>query len=157
MNENPSGWDSHTYLYHIINNFDNLAEWTTFCQGHPFDHCKDFLRKWNTEPKLGFDFVANRILQCDGYGKPHHLPNKIPVGKCYEAIFDNPTPPNFIFGAGAQWLAHRDVIRSNHKEAYKYIMDLGNRPPFDVDYTYVLERLWIYILGIDPANFQPIL
>lgn len=36
------GRESHTYLRHIIDNYDGgLAEWTVFTQGNPFDHCKD--------------------------------------------------------------------------------------------------------------------
>lgn len=32
------GHESQTYLYHIINNYDNLPERILFLQGHPFDH-----------------------------------------------------------------------------------------------------------------------
>lgn len=32
------GRETHTYLYHIIKNYDNLAEVTVFLQGNPVDH-----------------------------------------------------------------------------------------------------------------------
>lgn len=32
------GLDSHTHLYHIVNNFHNLSENIIFLQGNPFDH-----------------------------------------------------------------------------------------------------------------------
>lgn len=32
------GRESHTYLYHIIKNYDNLSEYTIFSQGNPLDH-----------------------------------------------------------------------------------------------------------------------
>lgn len=32
------GREEHTYLYHIINNYDNLSDYTMFLQGQPFDH-----------------------------------------------------------------------------------------------------------------------
>lgn len=38
------GRESHTYLTHIINNYDNLADTTIFCQGDPFFHSPDFLK-----------------------------------------------------------------------------------------------------------------
>jgi len=37
------GRESHTYLYHIINNYDNLADQTIFCQGDTIFHSPDFL------------------------------------------------------------------------------------------------------------------
>ena len=37
------GRESHTYLYHIINNYDNLAERTIFCQGDSIFHSPDFI------------------------------------------------------------------------------------------------------------------
>lgn len=37
------GRESHTYLYHIINNYDKLANKTIFTQGDPFSHNPDFL------------------------------------------------------------------------------------------------------------------
>jgi hypothetical protein len=37
------GRESHTYLYHIINNYDSLAEQTIFCQGDSIFHSPDFI------------------------------------------------------------------------------------------------------------------
>jgi hypothetical protein len=37
------GRESHTYLYHIINNYDNLADQTIFCQGDSIFHSPGFL------------------------------------------------------------------------------------------------------------------
>ena len=37
------GRESHTYLYHIINNYDKLADQTIFCQGDSIFHSPDFL------------------------------------------------------------------------------------------------------------------
>ena len=37
------GRESHTYLYHIIQNYDNLADQTIFCQGDSIFHSPDFL------------------------------------------------------------------------------------------------------------------
>jgi len=32
------GREAQTYIWHIVNNYDRLSEWTTFTQGNPFDH-----------------------------------------------------------------------------------------------------------------------
>ena len=38
------GRESHTYLTHIIENYDNLSDITIFSQGDPFFHSPDFLK-----------------------------------------------------------------------------------------------------------------
>ena len=38
------GRESHTYLYHIINNYDNLSNTTIFCQGDSIFHSPDFIK-----------------------------------------------------------------------------------------------------------------
>lgn len=35
--------ESGTFLHHVIQNYNSLDDLTLFCQGHPFDHCKEFL------------------------------------------------------------------------------------------------------------------
>ena len=37
------GRESHTYMYHIVNNYDNLADMTIFCQGESIFHSPDFI------------------------------------------------------------------------------------------------------------------
>ena len=41
------GYEAHTYLYHIINNYDLVYDFTVFCQGNPFDHCRNFFDEIN--------------------------------------------------------------------------------------------------------------
>ena len=38
------GRESHTYLYHILHNYNNLADKTIFCQGDSIFHSPDFLK-----------------------------------------------------------------------------------------------------------------
>jgi len=45
------GRESHTYLYHIINNYDNLANQTIFCQGDSIFHSPDFIDLINKHRK----------------------------------------------------------------------------------------------------------
>ena len=45
------GRESHTFLYHIINNYDNLADQTIFCQGDSIFHSPDFLELINKHRK----------------------------------------------------------------------------------------------------------
>jgi len=45
------GRESHTYLYHIINNYNNLSDQTIFCQGDTIFHSPDFLELINKHRK----------------------------------------------------------------------------------------------------------
>lgn len=38
------GREGHTYLSHIIDNYNNLDEYIIFCQGDPFEHAPDFIK-----------------------------------------------------------------------------------------------------------------
>lgn len=42
-NKPEYGREGHTYLHHIINNFNNIDSYTIFSQANPFDHCPNFL------------------------------------------------------------------------------------------------------------------
>lgn len=150
ISENHPSRESHTYLYHIINKWDELAEWTAFIQGYPFDHCNHSNFNWLAEPELGFCYLANKILQDDRFGQPHHI-TKIPLGEFYEALFKSPAPRLFTFGAGCQFVAHRDIIKSRPIEFYKRVLELNYRDPPE-SIIGVMERMWIYILGIDPTK-----
>ena len=51
------GRESHTYIHHIITNWENLADITVFLQGHPHDHTNkmnldNFLKKCIEEAKV---------------------------------------------------------------------------------------------------------
>ena len=90
LQENPEGHESHTYLHHIIRHYDALDDWTTFVQGWPFDHARNFEREWKAEPVNGFAWVGDWTPTDDGDGKPHHFQAILPVGRAYTAIFDRP-------------------------------------------------------------------
>jgi hypothetical protein len=52
------GRESHTYLYHIINNYNNLADNTIFIQGNITDHKLLEFKKYITNK----DFTGNLSL-----------------------------------------------------------------------------------------------
>lgn len=141
LDENPGHRESHTYLHHIIQHYDDLDDFTTFCQGNPFEHANQWDSQWCVESD--FAWVGHWMVQDDRFGKPHH-PDIIPVGAAYEIIFDRPAPPLFEFIAGAQFVASREKIRSRPREFYERLQALGYDPQFAVG---VHERLWGYIFN----------
>ena len=142
---NPEGHESHTYLHHIISHYDDLDDWTTFCQGNPFDHASRWETQWKFEPENGFAWVGHWQVKDDKNGKPNHI-NIIPVGAAYAAIFGRPGPDEYAFVAGAQFVASRELIQRKPVGFYERVQALGNDPRFEAEWGYTMERLWYYIL-----------
>ena len=61
------GREGHTYLYHIINNYDNLKKTTTFLQGNPFEHSPNIIEllcmveDYEDIQSLSIWYIKNRI------------------------------------------------------------------------------------------------
>jgi hypothetical protein len=147
LKENPEGHESHTYLHHIISQYDALDDWTTFVQGWPFDHANLWKHEWDAEPVSGFAWVGHWMPTDDGDGKPHHIQAILPVGRAYTAIFNKPALESYTFIAGAQFVASREKIRSRPRAFWEKVQALGFTPGLEKDWGYTMERLWFYILN----------
>ena len=141
VSANPEGHESHSYLLHIILHYDDLDDWTTFVQGTPFDHAKEWGSQWCAEPAGGFAWVGHWMVADDQRGQPHHF-HYIPVGLAYEKIFERPAPLAFEFCAGAQFVVSREKIRSYPLAFWEKVQALGFEPDFEFDWGYTMERLW---------------
>jgi hypothetical protein len=69
------GRESHTYLYHIINNYDNLSDQTIFCQGDPIFHSPDFINLVNKYRKKFEPVQPLSIRYWAEEEPPHYEPN----------------------------------------------------------------------------------
>lgn len=128
------GREAHTYLYYIVNNYEKLDDYTIFCQGHPFDHCKNFLQEIN---KRG-DYIefADFKPQSQGNGLPHHGGLKI-----HEASqrFFGFTKPWYGFPSGAQFIVSKENILKHPKSLYEEML----RYCYEYhEAAWVMERLW---------------
>lgn len=141
LDENPGHRESHTYLHHIIQHYDDLDDWTTFCQGNPFPHANDWGIEWCAESD--FSWIGHWHVTDGRFGEPHH-PAPIPVGEAYQVMFNKPAPSQFEFVAGAQFVASKRKIQSRPREFYERLQALGYNPKFAVG---VHERLWGYVLN----------
>ena len=72
------GRESHTYLYHIIHNYDNLADQTIFCQGDSIFHSPDFLDLINKYRKK-FEPVQPLSLRYWTEDVPPHYESNPPI------------------------------------------------------------------------------
>jgi len=140
---NNVGRESHTYYKHIYDKYDNLAEYTVFLQGNPFDHSPNIISNLNNyinnkELDIDFEFLSERILSCNIKKCEYHP--VLPLIETYEKIFgEKKDNINFLFGAGAQFIVSRKKILQRPKEFYLNIIKIleTNIDPIE---GYVIER-----------------
>jgi hypothetical protein len=140
------GREAHTYYYHIYTNYDNLADYTAFLQGAPFDHSPNILNNlWKytiTPPSTDFVFLSETIFYSNLSGCTHHP--ELKMADVYEKIFqERKEEMPLTFGTGAQFIVKREAILRRPREFYLRIVNL-----FDAMCTpeaCVLERLHHFI------------
>lgn len=131
------GRESHSYLYYITNEYNNLEDYTCFLQGNPFPHCADIINAINN-----FKYDTNFLPFGDIYNTvkdacPHH--SDLVVSK-YDDLVD--IPSTWDFHAGAQFIVHKDVIQQHSLSFYQ---ELFNRHITDYHAPWCMERIWKFI------------
>jgi hypothetical protein len=113
------GREPASYLRFIIDNYDNLekmSKYYAFCQGHPFDHCKDFLLHLETPGDLLL--MGDYVLECDRYGKPHHVGSELLDLHFASNILKLPLHDKYTFVAGGQFMVSAKVLKSKPLDFY---------------------------------------
>jgi hypothetical protein len=152
------GRESDTYLTHIINNYDNLADITVFCQGNPFDHQADFINNINHEI---FKLIKNNDFYnfCDTVPAEKKIANfpswklghvNINMYEFVKKLYDNSYDKSYedtdmiTYGSGAQFFVNKNKILKHSKAFYlnaKKLVDYSINPAEG----YCFERSWHYI------------
>lgn len=155
------GREAHTYLTHIINNYDNLSDYVCFLQGNPYDGHKGHLNLSiekidNFSEEISF-FPLSYVISCNLDGTPHH-PN-LDVDKIiFDRFFTN-KPPMLQFTVGAQFIVSRNSILNRKLEFYKDLLSEFDRTDIDNEFTgggggtkgnkmpWICERIWAYVFN----------
>jgi hypothetical protein len=169
------GRESHTYLTHIVRNYDSLAAMNIFVQGNPFDHIDEHgagsvfqlrsLVENVVERGIPFKGLAWFKLKCDERGRPHALfdaSNKgrwsgwgrdIPLGQVFELLFEASFPGQLIVRAPAGvFCVTGDRIRTRPRSFYEFALRLVEDDPQDRNNTgHAFERLWGHIFNGNSA------
>jgi len=155
------GRESHTYLFHIVNNYSSLDTYTIFLQGNPFEHVQmykimDAINVATTETATTTTtthftgLFYSEPFKCDKYGTPHHyLGDNIEI--TYSGIFNQPPPEELVFYPGAQFMVTKENILQHPQTFYSILMDYSYKNTY---IGYALERLWAYIFR-SPPSFSP--
>lgn len=151
------GRESHTYFYHIVNNYDNLSDWSFFVQGNPFDHEKRMIdiinnfpnsadkAKQSIDSKVYFFCSKHNALTDNEKGLPHHRKG-LEILKIWNMIFLTSPPKMFTFTPGCQFVAHKDAIQRVPKKIWEKLLKISE----DVyEAPWIFERILIYVLNKD--------
>ena len=102
------GRESHTYLYHIITNYNNLADRTIFCQGDSIFHSPDFIKL--IKHRKYFEHIQPLAAYYSNYDKD-----------CNEGI----PPPIMLTQTKNLWIKNKyrvyvEYINNNYQTKYPY-------------------------------------
>jgi UDP-galactopyranose mutase len=157
------GHEAHTYLHHLVERYDDLAEVTFFCQGHPFDHAWDLhdaLRNVASgrERVDAFRWLGFVIDTDDPRGRRLFVPwsknrdgRELPLDRFHETLFGTPAPQSIAFYLGGQFAVTAAQARTRPRDFYRQALELARTFP---DAAHCFERLWgpvFGVQGVDPA------
>jgi len=165
------GQDVHTFFYHILNNYDNLADATFFSQDYPFDHVANYVdvinaneMYWqmtanmkhggyyvfstgtalNWEPHMPRDAYTGKALICNQDGSPHHVPSDLNIDTLWPELFSSPVPSKFEFVPAGHFCVTKERAHVRSKAFYEKlvnILETRAKAPWEV------ERLEYYIFN----------
>lgn len=152
---NNVGRDVHTFFYHIINQYDSLADFTFFSQDDPFDHISNYIDivngtpdDWNSQALLKseglwfFETCYGAILKSDQRGAPHHY--GLNMCSVWNKIFEEACPESFDFAAAGHFCISREQVHKKPKEFYEKVLNVLETDPTS---PWCIERLEFYILS----------
>ena len=155
------GREAHTYLHHLCERYDTLADLTVFAQGRPFDHAPDLHARLralargeeSVEDFLWFGFVADTD---DSRGRRLFVPwsknpqrCELPMDPFHEAIFGVPGPETYRFFVGAQFAVTAAAVRRRNRDFYVAARKLASDLPLA---AHCFERCWDRIFGADGTS-----
>ena len=140
---NNVGREGHTYYKHIYDNYDNLADYTIFLQGNPFDHSPNIISNLNNyvnnkDLSIDFEFLSETRINCNLTGCRYH--SGLPLIETYEKLFgERKENMEFQFGVGAQFIVSKKKILQRPKEFYLKIIEMLDKNISPIE-GYVIER-----------------
>ena len=139
------GREGHTYTNHIIENYNNLDDYTIFLQGYPYDHTpklNEILNKiFQDEIDFLYKNLSSKVWRCQL--NRDQFRSDLKIKKIYSEMYNIDNPKNFCFkfGAGAQFCVSKKLILKNNLSFYKKILNYLNKKCNPIE-GHIIERLW---------------
>lgn len=154
------GREGETFLYHILEHYDNLPDYTLFVQGIPFDHMSGINpQNFQSEIyKLINEKPDTKPLFTSLYIDPDFLPG-LNVKEYYEFLFNESCPEIIHYAGGSQYIVPKHRILQRPKSFYENVRSMLLNSNFDYDTAHygnnpfdekvingwTLERMFYYI------------
>lgn len=152
------GREAHTYLHHLADRYESLAEATVFVQGHPFDHAPDLHKKLGayadgSETISDFHWLGFLADTDDARGRRLFVPwsknptrEELQLDRFHEELFGGAGPQMYRFFVGAQFVVRRDTAHRRPREFYEKAAELAVRFPHA---PHCFERCWDAVFSCD--------
>jgi hypothetical protein len=153
-----TGREAHTYLHHLAERYDTLADVTVFVQGHPFDHAPDLHKilrgladgSFKVPEFHWLGFLADTD---DSRGRRLFVPwsknpdrTELPLDEFHQQIFGEPGPASYRFFVGAQFIIPRTAALRRDRAFYGRARHLATASPLA---PHCFERCWDRIFATD--------
>lgn len=161
------GREAHAWLHHLAERYDNLAAWTVFTQGHPFDHAPDMhrvIRRLAAAEEKTAEFLWLGFLweTDDARGRPTFVNwtknperRELDLDGFFRKLWGAPAPGTVRYVGGGQFALTPRVVYRRPREFYLRARALAAEFP---DAAHVLERTWDRVFlepPLDPKLFGP--
>jgi hypothetical protein len=164
-----NGREAHSYLSHIVQNYDNLADVTFFVQGDPFVHSPRLWERleldYSDTASLSVQYseghpslevkekdtvimhegIVSRYGNAYTYTNNPHYHNKRWLEMIWMKLFPaHALPKQFLYGYGAQWAVPRRRIVHRSQLFYDYCFrEISSES--SIMTAWAFEVLWYYI------------
>lgn len=137
------GREAHTYLYHIVEHYDDLGDINIFCQGNPYPHYIGFDTQLEFMTTRDYKPLGDIVLRSDANGYPHHA--GLEVEKASLELLGM-RQNYYSFKPGGQFIVSKERILSKGKSYYQKLLDYTIN---DDKAPWVLERLWDLVFSYE--------
>ena len=138
------GRETETFLFYIVEQYEQLPDYVAFLQGDPFAHCKNVLHTLagNVAPKQVVPLSTNWKREMVGR---YDWPGFEECIRDLAGIIG--VPPTVVsYATGAQYLVPRDAIMSRPKALYEQLLTRLSQSTHPHE-AWAMERLWPYLFG----------
>jgi hypothetical protein len=157
-----AGREAHTYLWHIVERYGDLADVTVFCQGRPFDHAYDFhqtLRDLAAIPEVGSFLPLGHIIDTDDargrllftQWSKNEDGHELKIRAFHQALFGDDGPDHYTFRLGAQFGVTRQTVQNRSRAFYQRALRLAIDFP---DAAHCFERSWPLVFGVANPDLE---
>jgi hypothetical protein len=159
------GREAHTYLTHIVNNYDNLDDVIIFTQGNP-DHASDINEFRSLENFSGYKTfveyygnmtdgeIISRKNQPGAYWMAFSQRSQITPNVVYKFLYGKEIS-NCWVAVCAIFAVDKETILKHSKEKYQQLLMLFDRPDFNW-MAYVLEYSWTLMFKPEGFNTEEV-